>query len=82
MPSAVSENFDESFGDTDSVPKIREDELVHWGSFRLRMVSSLLLVSDKLLEKSKQIEIPWLVRLCCPAVMHVVHVSINVCWRL
>lgn len=62
MPTSMSENFDESFGDVDRIQEMREDELIHWTSPRLRMVTSALRVSDKLLKRSKQINVPWLVR--------------------
>lgn len=64
MPTTMSENFDKSFGDVDRIQEMRQDELIHWSNPRLRMITSALRVSGKLLEKSKEIKTPWLV--CFP----------------
>jgi hypothetical protein len=66
MPTDLDEAFDESFGDVERIPELRSDELVLWSSPRLRMCTSMLRVSSKLLDKSKAVRIPWLVRLPSP----------------
>jgi hypothetical protein len=68
MPTAMAEKFDESFGDVDRIPELRADELILWGNPRLRMITSTLRVTGKLLDKSKEIKKPWLV---CLSPLHV-----------
>lgn len=62
MPTTMSANFDESFGDVDRIPDMRADPLILWENPRLSMMSSMLRVDRELLQDSKLIDLPFLVR--------------------
>jgi hypothetical protein len=62
IPSELGDSPADSVGDAESVTTMQHDDLIHPVKLRARTVSHILRSTAKLLDKSKSITTPWLVR--------------------